>query len=492
MAEHALVIVFPHQLLEQHPALAPGRPVLLVEEFLFFRQYTFHQRKLWLHRSSMRCYADFLREQGYTVRYIDSLEPEADIRALLPLLRKEGIRTLHYADPCDNWLEKRLNEGCREHDLEQVPYDSPQFLNTSEELRSYFKGKTNYLQADFYRQQRRQRQVLLLADGKPLGGQWSFDADNRLRYPKGKTPPSPSFPAENIYTEEARNYVQTHYSTNPGSLEGELRYPTSFGESRLWLQEFIGQRFEEFGPYEDAMVVGQPFLHHSVLTPMLNIGLLTPQQVLEAALRADVPLNSKEGFLRQVMGWREFVRGVYLEAGSRQRTRNFWGFTRRIPESFYTGTTSIVPVDEVIQTVLKTGYCHHIERLMVLGNFMLLCEFDPDEVYRWFMELFIDAYDWVMVPNVYGMSQFSDGGLLATKPYLSGSNYLKKMSDFPPGPWQATWDGLFWRFMHVHRDFFLQNPRLGMLIRTFDKMSADKQRTHLTNADEFLGGMVNY
>jgi deoxyribodipyrimidine photolyase-related protein len=179
-------------------------------------------------------------------------------------------------------------------------------------------------------------------------------------------------------------------------------------------------------------------------------------------------------------------RAVYQLKGTEERTRNYWGFTRKIPESFWQGTTGIEPLDLTIKKVLDTGYCHHIERLMVVGNFMLLCEFDPDEVYRWFMELFIDAYDWVMVPNVYGMSQFADGGLMSTKPYISGSNYLMKMSDFKKGTWQETWDALFWRFMHVHRDFFLQNPRLGMLVRSFDKMPSEKQNALLVKADKYL------
>jgi deoxyribodipyrimidine photolyase-related protein len=214
--------------------------------------------------------------------------------------------------------------------------------------------------------------------------------------------------------------------------------------------------------------------------------------VEEAILYAEnhaIPLNSLEGFIRQIVGWREFIRAVYALKGREERTRNYWGFTRKIPPSFWNGTTGIAPFDSTVNKVLETGYCHHIERLMVLGNFMLLCEFDPDEVYRWFMELFIDAYDWVMVPNVYGMSQFADGGLMATKPYISGSNYLMKMSDYEKGEWQAIWDGLFWRFMHVHRDFFLQNPRLGMLVGTFDKMSTEKQELHLNHAEGFLGEM---
>lgn len=172
--------------------------------------------------------------------------------------------------------------------------------------------------------------------------------------------------------------------------------------------------------------------------------------------------------------------------GSYSRTQNFWKFDRKIPASFYDGTTGISPIDTTIQKVLKTGYCHHIERLMILGNFMLLCEFDPNEVYRWFMELFIDAYDWVMVPNIYGMSQFADGGTFATKPYIGGSNYIKKMSNYPKADWQPIWDGLYWRFISVHRDFFSSNHRLSMMVSILNKMPAEKHQAHMANAENFL------
>jgi deoxyribodipyrimidine photolyase-related protein len=197
-------------------------------------------------------------------------------------------------------------------------------------------------------------------------------------------------------------------------------------------------------------------------------------------------LNSLEGFIRQIIGWREFIRIVYEREGNKQRTKNYWGFDRKIPESFWQGTTGILPVDNVIKKVLQTGYSHHIERLMVIGNFMLLCEFHPDEVYRWFMEMYVDAYDWVMVPNVYGMTQFADGGMMTTKPYISGSNYLLKMSDYQKGGWTEIWDGLFWRFMHVNRDLFLKNPRLSMLVKTFDKMPEKKRKKHISVAENHL------
>jgi deoxyribodipyrimidine photolyase-related protein len=256
------------------------------------------------------------------------------------------------------------------------------------------------------------------------------------------------------------------------------------------LLAFFEKRFYHFGAFEDAIVSSELVLHHSVLTPMLNVGLLTPNEIIDEALKFasenEVPINSLEGFVRQIMGWREFIRSIYHLHGNRERTTNFWNFNRKIPASFWNGTTGIEPIDQTIKKILESGYCHHIERLMVLGNFMLLCEFDPDEVYVWFMTLFIDAYDWVMVPNVYGMSQFADGGIFATKPYISGSNYILKMSDFKSGSWQKTWDGLFWNFMDRHRDFFLKNPRLGMLVRSWDKMSPEKREIHLNEAKSWF------
>ena len=246
----------------------------------------------------------------------------------------------------------------------------------------------------------------------------------------------------------------------------------------------------EFGVYEDAIVAENSILNHSVLTPMLNVGLITPEIVINHCLiyakENNIPINSTEGFVRQIIGWREFIRGIYVCRGSEERTKNFWKFKKKIPASFYNGSTGILPIDQTIKKVIQTGYCNHIERLMILGNFMMLCEFDPDEVYKWFMEYFIDSYDWVMVPNIYGMSQFADGGLMASKPYISGSNYIIKMSNYKKGEWQEIWDGLFWRFMHTHRNFFLSNPRLGMLVRMFDKMPHEKREKHIKNGERYL------
>ena len=476
---NAVSLVFPHQLF-QDPGL-PG-PVFLVEEFLFFRQYKFHKQKLVFHRASMKAYEKYLREQGYEVQYIESADPLSDVRRLIPELKNRGSESIAAFDVCDYWLEKRIRQG----GLPAEFRPSPMFLNTREELDAYFRNKKRYFQTDFYIEQRKRREILL-ENGQPLGGKWTYDAENRLKYPKGKQAPRVETLAENEFYREAKAYVQQHFPDNYGAIEPGIVYPVTFEEAGRWLDDFLDRRFLEFGDYEDAIVVGESILHHSLLTPMLNVGLLTPARVLEKALEREVPLNSLEGFVRQILGWREFIRAIYQREGARQRTANFWGFTRKIPPSFYDGTTGIAPVDQTIKKLLQTGYSHHIERLMVLGNFMLLCEFDPDEVHRWFMEMYIDAYDWVMVPNVYGMSQFADGGLMCTKPYISGSNYLFKMSDYPKGePWAEVWDALFWRFMHVHRDFFLKNPRLGMLVRTFDKMPEEKRERLLKTAEDYL------
>ena len=487
---HDVTLIFPHQLFQKHPSLQKNRPVYLVEEWLLFRQYPFHKKKLTLHRASMQFYKQWLEDQQYSVNYIETTNEHNDIRLLISFLAKQGIRYIHIVAVTDNWLLKRITESCVQQSINLIITPSPGFLNTPDEVLHYFNKRKTYFQTDFYTQERKKRKILLEPDGKPIGGKWTFDAENRLRFPKTEKIPTVHFPEENAFVKEAKIYVNKHFPHNYGNIDGPSFFVTTYKESEQWLNNFIETRLQKFGDYEDAIVAKEYLLHHSALTPMLNIGLLTPQQVLQNvldnAVKNNVPLNSLEGFIRQIIGWREFIRIVYEREGSKQRTTNYWQFKRKIPACFWNGTTGVLPIDTTIKKILETGYCHHIERLMVLGNFMLLCEFDPNEVYRWFMELFIDAYDWVMVPNVYGMTQFADGGLMTTKPYISSSNYLMKMGDYEKGNWQPIWDGLFWRFMHTHRSFFMQNPRLGMLIGTFDKMPEEKKKTHLANAKQFL------
>lgn len=485
-------LIFPHQLFKDSPLFKSTDVFYLVEEYLFFSQYPFHKQKIAFHRASMRCYLDYLTEQkGLKVVYIEAHESLSDVGSLIRQLQSEGVDHVNYIDPVDHWLGKRISASLRKNNMSSYRFDSPLFLNSKADLSSFFaENKVKFHQTSFYKQQRMARNILMDDNQKPVGGKLTFDSENRLKYPKNKLPPVVRFPSTSSYYLEAVRYTNKYFKGNLGSLSEQQLYPVDFKDTKAWVEQFYADRFAEFGSYEDAIVQENSILNHSVFTPMLNVGLVTPQEVLDSCLKSakknDVPINSVEGFVRQIMGWREFIRGVYELKGVEERTTNFWKFNKKIPASFYDGSTGILPVDQTIKKILKTGYCHHIERLMVLGNFMLLCEFDPDEVYKWFMELFIDSYDWVMVPNVYGMSQFADGGLMSTKPYVSGSNYLIKMSNYKKGPWQVVWDGLFWRFMNKQRAFFLSNPRLGMLVRMFDKMPMEKQEQHLSSAETYL------
>lgn len=481
-------IIFPHQLFAEHPILEESGTFYLIEEFLFFQQYQFHKQKLAFHRATMKCYEEYLKRRNLKVQYIDATNPISDIRKFDQHIKNEKITNVNWIDPVDDWLEERVKNATTEVELKT--WETTNFINSKDELHPFFrKNKKSFFQTSFYKSQRKKLNILLNGD-EPVGGKWSFDKENRKKYPQNKIPPAIQYPDNDPVWNEAVEYVVNFFQENPGSLSKQRIYPIHFKESQEWLEQFFKFRFFDFGAYEDAIVKEYSILNHSVLSPLINVGLLNPLQVVQEAIefshKENVPINSTEGFVRQIIGWREFIRGMYVCKGRYSRTLNYWSFDRKIPESFYNATTGIHPVDVTIKKVLKCGYCHHIERLMVLGNFMLLCEFDPDEVYRWFMELFIDSYDWVMVPNVYGMSQFSDGGTFATKPYIGGSNYLKKMSNYNKGKWEDIWDGLFWRFIDKHQDVFSSNPRMGVLVHTFHKMSEEKKVFHLKVADEFL------
>ncbi|MDG2054872.1 MAG: cryptochrome/photolyase family protein [Phycisphaerales bacterium] len=489
------LLIFPHQLFDEHPgcSLAPSR-IALIEDGLFFGDHchslAFHRQKLWLHRASMKAYEQRLLESGASVDYV---EHAPGVNMLETYLKNLKERQILVAEPHDYLLKRRLCRYCEAFSLQLRFLDTPMFLNTSEENQRYRKTKKRWYMADFYKHQRRRFDVLMEND-EPIGSQWSFDKDNRKKVPKkmlGAIPKLPEIKQTEV-DKAARQYVLDRYPKNPGRLN-ELIYPTSHKGAQQWLDAFLEQRLAMFGDYEDAIVKGENTLWHGVLTPMLNIGLLTPKSVLEAVLkhaeRNEIPLNSIEGFVRQLIGWREFMRATYEDLGVTMRTTNHWGHVCRIPACFYDGTTGIDPLDDVLDRVLETGYCHHIERLMVLGGFMFLCEFDPDEIYRWFMEMFVDSYDWVMVSNVYAMSQNADGGLITTKPYFSGSSYIRKMSNHSAGDWTAIWDGLYWRWIWNHVEELARNPRWSMMCAMAKKMDSEKREAHLRIAETFLSSL---
>ncbi|KIA90680.1 cryptochrome/photolyase family protein [Kaistella jeonii] len=482
-------LIFPNQLFENHPLLENGGDIYLIEEYLFFKKFKFHKQKIAFHRASMNFFQTYLEEKGAKVIYIESDDELSDMRNFHVEVDKKKITEINVVSPSDDWLERRLKKVCENIKLNIL--DSPQFINDKSNLAEFFNTeKKFYFQTAFYKQERIRLNILMTEDGKPEGEKWTFDVDNRKKYPKTKTPPSILFPESSEFWKEAIKYTEENFENNPGELSENPLYPITHEESQNWLNQFFDYRFQDFGIYEDSIVEKEAFLNHSVLSPLLNSGLLKPVEVINQTLifaeKNKIPLNSLEGFIRQIIGWREFMHGMYLYKSRFSRTQNFFNFKRKIPKSFYDGTTGIPPIDETIKKVLKNAYCHHIERLMILGNFMLLCEFDPKEIYKWFMELFIDAYDWVMVPNIYGMSQFADGGTFATKPYLSGSNYIKKMSDYSTGDWEKIWDGLFWRFVGTQEEFFKKNPRVSMMHYSFQKMDPEKKEAHLKHANDFL------
>jgi len=476
-------LIYPHQLFEQHPAVASASVIYLIEDPLFFSQYPFHRQKLMLHRASMKQYATALRKKN--VHYVEAHQLKTT-KSLADILVQAGVTHVQFAELNDDWLHQRLTTALIQARITFDILPDPHFLTSDDDFQQFVGSKKKLFFTEFYIQQRQRLGILVDDDRKPLGGQWSFDTDNRKKLPKDMVIPKVEFPAEDAFTREARQYVARHFPKAPGS-DRPCLYPANRPAAKAWLTAFVQHRFRFFGDYEDAMHPAERVLFHSVLTPMLNIGLLSPREVVDAAVAAAerVPLNSLEGFIRQVIGWREFIRGTYHHIGRKQRSRNYWNHTRPMPKAFYDGTSGIEPVDTVIKNVLDTGYCHHIERLMLLGNIFCLCEIDPDAVYQWFMELFIDAYDWVMVPNIYGMSQHADGGLMTTKPYLSGSSYVLKMSSYRKGPWCPIWDGLYWRFIDKHRDFFRRNPRLSMMSSQLDRMGS-KLDEHKNIAEAFL------
>lgn len=445
--------------------------IYLIEEYLFFSQYQFHKQKIMLHRASMRAYYDQLIAQGYAATYISAyeLKKRGDWLAHIHHTNQD---TIHIVDPTDTWLSQDIEKL----DAHIIIHESPLFLTPLDTWHAWHdtqKGKQLRMHS-FYIWQRKRLGILIDAEGKPAGGQWSFDHENRKPLPKKgiSLPRTPWLNHQDIYRNEAKAYVAQYFDHHYGDT-ADLLYPITEAEALASLHMFLQERFSLFGTYEDALSHTHDTLFHSVMTPYLNIGLITPQTVLEHIMTYahdhTIPLSSYEGLVRQIIGWREFMRGMYVSHGTHMRSQNFFTHRRPLPQAFWKGNTHLTPVDFTLTKIIRTGYAHHIERLMVLGNIFLLGEYAPHNVYRWFMEMFIDSYDWVMVPNVYDMSQFASGGVFATKPYMSGSNYIRKMGDYPRGPWEAVWDSLYWSFINKRAAFFKTQARMPFIIAQLSK-----------------------
>jgi len=384
-------------------------------------------------------------------------------------------------------MENRLVEFAIRNGVDRDELPSPMFTCSRDTFATFANNSSRLLMGDFYKQQRRRLDVLIDADSQPSGGQWSFDADNRKKLPRTVQPPELIRATHSDHVKDVIELVRREFKDHPGDAR-EFSWPATRSQAREWLDDFIAKRLHDFGPYEDAISSRSVTVFHSVLSPCLNLGLVTPRELIDAALLRvdDIPLQSLEGFIRQVIGWREFVRGVYRNYSEQQDAANFWLHEREMSPGWHDGTTGILPLDDTIRTAQRLGWTHHIPRLMVLGNLMTLCEIRPSSAHRWFMEMFVDSSEWVMGPNVYGMGLFSDGGIFATKPYICGSNYLLKMSDYKKGPWCDIVDGLYWRFIDKHREFFSGNPRLALMPKALDRLASARRTSIFAAAEAFL------
>ncbi len=472
-----------------------------------------HQQKIVLFLAAMRSHADELRANGCDVHY-ESLEDQSGPQLqtnyetkLSRFAEGKGIKRLVMFEIEDKFFEERVEALAQEQGWELEFLESPMFVTPREVFGDYLDGSGGGsggrpFMAKFYEQQRKRLGILVDGDGQPTGGQWSFDGDNRKKLPKQVAVPQTHWAKPTEHVGAVKRLVAERFADHPGVLPGvpggdAFWLPTTRRQALAWLRDFLDDRFREFGPYEDALSNRDDVLFHSVLSPMLNLGLLTPREIVDRALEhADennVPLNSLEGFVRQIIGWREFVRGIYQNYSAKQDDTNFWNHTRTLKPCWYDATTGLPPLDDAIDKARRLGWNHHIERLMVLANLMNLCEVLPTEAHRWFMQMYVDSSDWVMGPNVYGMGLMSDGGIFATKPYICGSNYLIKMSDHhkKSDDWCETVDGLYWRFVDKHRDFFAGNARLSMMLGTLNNMDEDRKHRLFTKAGQFIAQVTS-
>ncbi len=493
-----ILLLYPHQLYAAEHLPKDVDQIFLVEDPLLFgtdKQYPLfiHKQKLVLHRASMRRYVEeVLWPAGYQVEYIEfhHLRESGDI-----VNRLTHAAQVEFFDPTDDVLLRRLQAALGA--LESAPavriIESPNFYLSREEAKSFFQNKQKSNFAEFYRWQRERFNILINPKTyKPIGNKLMFDTEPVKRLPKNHKLPSFQVYGSNKFVDEARQYVTKHFYDNLGTID-DFPWPTSNDEALKWLDEFLNHRLDDFGLYTEAIDGDAPWMYHSGLSPLLNTGLLSPQQVIERTLlrheKKEVPLVSLESFVRQILGWREFMRCMYLEKHVSMRTKNVFNHQKRLTNDWYFGTTGIEPLDDVLKKSMARGYAHHIERLMVIGNAMFLSEISPHEVYRWFMEVYIDAYDWTVVPNVYGLSQFADGGgdgSITSKPYISSSNYILSMSHYERGEWSDAWDGLYYRFIELNQEQLKKNAFMKTAVLQLNRLKDERRRIINYRADDFL------
>ena len=496
--------VLGNQLWRGQAALASGAsdrsatPVLLIESHQFAQERPYHRQKLVLVWSAMAHFAQNLEAEGWSVTYRRADQTEV---ALRDWLQAHRITELRLMDPVDRpfmaWLGG-VDLPCRLTILA-----NNHFLWSSEAFEDWAQGRRSLLMERFYRQGR-QRFKVLMAEDQPIGGQWNFDPANR-QPPRGKLqPPTPLWFSPDTITQAAIARVEALPYPTVGQAT-PFGWGVTRSQAEAVLDHFIQHGLANFGPYQDAMVTGQDTLWHALLSPYLNLGLLHPWEVIQRAEAAyhqgQAPLNSVEGLIRQVLGWREYMRGLYTHLGEAYPQSNWFGHHQPLPDFFWSGEVEMNCLHQVINQIHRTGYAHHIQRLMVLSNFALIAGLDPQAVEQWFHAVFIDGYDWVMQPNVIGMGLFADGGRLASKPYAASANYINRMSDYCRGcrynPKQRTGEDacpfnfFYWDFLHRHRQKLQAQGRMAMILKHLDRLAPAELAALQHQAQAWHDAMAN-
>lgn len=442
-----------------------------------------HKARIALFLSAMRHFRDSLRARGIRVEYRELARSSlgAELANALRSLRPERAIVV---EPGERRVLEELLRAAP--DLEVRP--DRHFLASREEFEAHAAGRSQLRMEFFYREMRRKHRVLMDGD-RPAGGSWNFDAENREPFPEsgpGRVPPPRGFPPDAL-TREVLRLVGRAFAGHPGSLE-RFDWPVTRKQALLALRDFVERRLARFGPHQDAMWSGEPFLYHSRLSAALNLKLLDPREAIAAAASAeDAPLASREGFIRQILGWREYVRGVYWREMPSYADANALGADLPLPRWYWTGEVDMRCLREAIGQTLEHAYAHHIQRLMVTGLYALLLGVRPAEVHAWYLAIYADAVEWVELPNVIGMSQYADGGLLASKPYVASGKYIRRMSDYCSGcrfdPDRADGDEacpfttLYWDFLDRHEKLLRRNPRMGPQLRNLDRLEKARRRS---------------
>lgn len=464
---------------------------LMVEDKKQLSSFNFHKHRLVLFLSAMRHYARELKHNDFNLVYfeLDETSRVTSEDILEKVLKESALTRVVTFEIEDKLREKQLHDFCEKNGVTLEIKNSPLFLTPRQGFKNYLEQYARPSVKTFYEAQRRKLNILMEPTGEPVGGRFSFSDEERLKW--SKEDGTPKFPASihNEIDQQVIHLVEKEFPSHPGDAH-TFWYPTTRNSAHEALYDFCKYRLAEYGPYEDTLCRDQDFLFHSVLAPVINIGLLTPHEVLTSTLsyasENPVSLNSLESFVKKILGYREYVRGIYQNFNEFQEQSNFWKHHRLPNENWYQGKTQVPPLDDAIHKALRLSYNHHIERLKIICNMMNLSELKPFEAYRWFMEMHMDSAAWALGPNVYGMGLHSDGGIFANNLHICGSNYWLKISNYKKEDWCQEVDGLYWRFINKHQDFFSKNPRLSVMTTNLDRMSTERKELLWKAADAFL------